>query len=92
MKTKTFKRRINVLVGTAVIYDPITKTNRDMQVELFTEKKRLSGDDIITRVQDTLTLPDRCIDFYGSVESRLFEIPYNTFLEHAEEVPEPFSE
>lgn len=92
MKEKTFKRRLNVLVGTAVIYNPVTKLNREKQVELFIEKKRPTGDEIISRVQEFLTLPERCIDFYGGVVSRLYEISYNTFLEYAEEVPEPFEE
>lgn len=92
MKKKTFKRRLNVLAGMAVIYNPITKLNREKQVELFTEKKHLTGDEIITCVQETLTLPERCIDFYGGVVSRLYEIPFDTFLEYAEQVPEPFEE
>lgn len=91
MRKATVKKKMYAIVGTAVLYVPMDRSTREVLVSVTVTKRNLSGTEIIDILQKHFP-EDRVIDFYGSINPSVFEMPVEEFLKHATQTIAPFAE
>lgn len=91
MREPTIKKKLYVFSGDAVIYNPASKTSREVAVVAKFAKRAVSGKAIIAELQKRFT-EERVIDFRVTVEPVVYEMPLEEFCKYATAVLDPLSE